>query len=297
MRPASSSTGRRAAAFDASSSATKLVQDALAVVPQTGPVVVGTAVGTALSAHAEILVALAARIDELSARAAAENAVLRETLLQQTWLLESWCETADLPWSEVPAEARALIAALELAARTNGSAPAIGAESLLASVLSAAGGARSLEPSAAVAAAAPFLDGKLTAAPSAMLFPVATALARWREGQPLSGWEAPAPAPDATVDSEPAIGWETPAGAETPPGAETPAAAEPPLAADIASGWDTPAPEAVGGWDAPAGAQATGGTETAAVGTPRPRPRSTRRRRPRTGRPCSASRPTAKRSP
>ena len=33
------------------------------------------------------------------------------------WLLESWCETADLPWSEVPAEARALIAALELAAR------------------------------------------------------------------------------------------------------------------------------------------------------------------------------------
>ena len=119
MRSASSSTGRRAAAFDASSSATKLVQDALAVVPQTGPVVVGTAVGTALSAHAEILVALAARIDELSARAAAENAVLRETLLQQTWLLESWCETADLPWSEVPAEARALIAALELAARTD----------------------------------------------------------------------------------------------------------------------------------------------------------------------------------
>jgi hypothetical protein len=248
---------RRAAASDASSSASTLVQDALAAIPQTGPVVIGTAVGTALSAHAEILVQLAARIDELSARAAAEHALLRETLLQQTWLLESWCETADLPWSEVPAEARALIAALELAARTSGSAPAIGAESMLASQLSAAGGARSLEPNAAVTAAAPFLDGKLTAAPSAMLFPVATALARWREGQPLSAWEAPAPAPEAPAGSEPAIDWDAPAVAETPADAESPAPA------DMASGWDSPAPEAAGGWDAPAGAEAPAGTETA----------------------------------
>jgi hypothetical protein len=250
-------SSRRAAAFDAPSSATRQVQDALAAMPETGTVVIGTAVGTALSAHAEILVQLAARIDEVSARAAAEHAVLRETLLQQTWLLESWCETADLPWSAVPADARPLIAALELAERTNGSAPAIGAESLLASLLSAAGGTGSREPDAAVVAAAPFLDGKLTAAPSALLFPIATALARWREGQPVGGWAPAPPDQDATADAEPAIGWDAPVGAETPVAAETAAPAE------VASGRDTPAHDAVAGWDAPAAPEAPEASETA----------------------------------
>ena len=63
-------SSRRAATLDASS-ATKLVQDALALIPQSGPVVIDTAVGTALSAHAEILGQLAARIDEVSARVGA----------------------------------------------------------------------------------------------------------------------------------------------------------------------------------------------------------------------------------
>ena len=291
-----SAASRRAATFDRSSSATKLVQDALAVIPETGAVVIGTAVGTALSAHAEILVQLAGRIDEVSARAAAEHAVLRETLRQQTWLLESWCETADLPWSEVPAEARALIAALELAAHTDGSAPAIGAESLLASMLGAAGGAGSVEPSAAVEAAAPFLDGKLSAAPSAMLFPIATALARWREGLPVSG--SAAPPPDAMIDSEPAIGWDAPVAAASPAAAETPAAAgwntpareakydwdarpdpEPATASQAAVGWDTPpepdpatGSEAAVGWDTPGEAEAEveaeAGVEAEAERTP-----------------------------
>ena len=252
-------SSRRVAVSDASSSATKQVQDALAAMPQTGTIVIGTAVGTALSGHAEILVQLAARIDEVAARAATEQAVLRETLGQQTWLLESWCETADRPWSEVPADARPLIAALELAERTLGSAPAIGAESLLASLLSAAGGAGTLELDAAVVAAAPFLDGKLTAAPSAMLFPVAAALARWREGQPVGGWAPPPPDAEAPSGAEPAIGWDAPVADESPAAAETPVAAPIPAAPDIASGWDTPAPasDAAASWDAPAAPEAT----------------------------------------
>jgi hypothetical protein len=256
-------SSRRAAALDASPSATRQVQDALAAMPETGTVVIGTAVGTALSAHGEILVQLAARIDEVSERAAAEHAVLRETLRQQTWLLESWCETADLPWSEVPADARPLIAALEHAERTNGSAPAIGAASLLASLLSAAGGAGSLEPDAAVVAAAPFLDGKLTAAPSALLFPIATALARCREGQPVGGWAPPPPDPDATAGAEPAIGWDAPVGAESPAAAESLVAAETAAPAEVASSWDTPAHDAVAGWDAPAAPEASAASETA----------------------------------
>ena len=58
---------------------------------------------------------LAARIDELAARADSEDAVLREQLRQQTWMLQSWCETADSAWSDVAPEARPIIAAIELA--------------------------------------------------------------------------------------------------------------------------------------------------------------------------------------
>ena len=244
-------SSRRVATLAVSPPATRLVQDALAAIPQAGAVVIGTAVGTALSAHAALLVQLAARLDETTTRAAAEHAVLREALSQQTWLLESWCETADRPWSEVPAEARALIAALELAARTHGSAPAIAAESLLASILSAAGSTRALEPVAGVGAAGPYLEGKLSVAPNAILFPIATALAQWRDGQRVSGWEPPAPA-------ETALDWDTAAASETPPIPAAGSIWDAPVAPPAAAGWDTPAgsetppvPEATGGWDAP----------------------------------------------
>ena len=62
--------------------------------------------GSELATQADIVTELAARIDELAARADSEDAVLREQLRQQTWMLQSWCETADSAWSDVAPEAR-----------------------------------------------------------------------------------------------------------------------------------------------------------------------------------------------
>lgn len=164
----------------------------LAAVPSTGAGVTDTVVGTALSGYDEVLRKLAARVDELATRSAKEHGVLREQLRQQTWVLESWCETAEVPWGEVDHDARALIAAVELADRTNGSAPAVDAESLLGSVLIAAGSSRKLSPLSSVGAAAPLIERHLTSAPNAVLFPVSTALARWREREGGAGWKTAA---------------------------------------------------------------------------------------------------------
>ena len=198
-------SSRRIATLVKSPSATTMVREALAAIPQMGSVVIGPTVGAALSGHAKILVELAGKLDQLAARADAEHAVLREALRQQTWLLESWCETAQAPWSDVAVEARPLIAALELAQRTTGSAPAIDAENLLGSLLTAAGSGPGVESTAGVAAAAPFLEGSFTAAPNAMLFPLATALSRWREGQSPIGRET-------AEGADAAAGWDTAAG-------------------------------------------------------------------------------------
>lgn len=173
----------------------KMVTDALenlAGVPSTGAAVTDTVLGTALSDYNEILTKLAARVDELATRSAKEHGVLREQLRQQTWVLESWCETAEAPWGEVDHDARVLIAAVELADRTNGNAPAVDAESLLGSVLIAAGSSGKVSPLSSVGAAAPLIQDHLTTAPNAMLFPVSTALARWREREGGAGWKAAA---------------------------------------------------------------------------------------------------------
>jgi hypothetical protein len=163
--------------------------EALQTIAAMGGTVADTAVGAILSGHADILVELAGRIDDAAARADAEHAVLREQLRQQTWLFESWCEKADVAWSDVPAAARPLVAAVELAERTSASAPAIDVDTLLGSLLTAAGGAGEVEPFAGVFAAAPYLGGRLTAAPNAMLFPLATALSRWRKRRGDDDWE------------------------------------------------------------------------------------------------------------
>jgi hypothetical protein len=159
-------------------------------------------VGSVRASQARALEEIAARIDEIAVRADAAHAVLREQLRIQTWVLESWCATAEADWRDVPAEARPLIAAVELAQNTAAVAPAIGAETLIGSILGAAGVGLGVETSASVAAAGPFLDGHLETAPHPALFPIASALTRWRG---RSGPEAP-PDPAAAWHEEVAIG-------------------------------------------------------------------------------------------
>lgn len=162
-------------------------------------------VGGGRAGHTRALEEIAARIDEIAARADGAHAVLREQLRIQTWVLESWCATAEADWRDVPAEARPLIAAVELAQHAEGIAPAIGAQALIGSILSGAGVGLGVETTASVAAAGPFLDGYLETAPHPMLFPITSALARWRgHAHP----EAP-PDPAAAWQEEVAIGMQT----------------------------------------------------------------------------------------
>jgi hypothetical protein len=134
-----------------------------------------------VTTHADIVIALAARIDELAARTDYEHAILREQMRQQTWMLQTWCETAEADWSEVVPEARPIIAAIELAQRTRGATPAVGAEALLGSVLQSDGRGWGIDPVAAVAAAGPYIADRWRVAPHPFLFPLAAELSRWRE--------------------------------------------------------------------------------------------------------------------
>jgi|GEM_PF-2087384 Arc/MetJ-type ribon-helix-helix transcriptional regulator len=137
--------------------------------------------GSEFATFADILIALAARVDELAARSESERAVLREQLRQQTWVSQSWCETAEAEWRDVASEARPIIAAVELAERTWGTTPAAGAEALLGSILATASAGSGVDPIAAVAAAGPYVADRLQVAPHPFLFPLAAELARWRE--------------------------------------------------------------------------------------------------------------------
>jgi hypothetical protein len=133
--------------------------------------------------YAQLIRSLAAGLDEFAALADAEHAVVRELLRQQAWTLQSWCETAQADWSDVPPEARSIIAAIELAERTNGATPAIGAEALLANVLADSSERENgVDPVEAVASAGPHVGDHLTSAPHPRLFPIATELSRWRAG-------------------------------------------------------------------------------------------------------------------
>ncbi len=175
-----SASARQLVLVSTDPSASELVSEALrALEPFTE--YSATQPGAPISLHG-VLSALAARVDEIAARIDAEHAIVREQLRQQTWTLQAWCEAAQMAWSEVPAEARPIIAAVELAQRTHGTAPAIGADVLLASVLETVDGGlgRTLDPQGAVAAAGPHIAGSLRHAPSELLFPLASELARWR---------------------------------------------------------------------------------------------------------------------
>ena len=134
-----------------------------------------------VTTHADIVIALAARIDELAARTDYEHAILREQMRQQTWMQQTWCETAEADWSEVVPEARPIIAAIELAQRTRGATPAVSAEALLGSVLQSDGRGWGIDPAAAVAAAGPYIADRWRVAPHPFLFPLAAELSRWRE--------------------------------------------------------------------------------------------------------------------
>jgi hypothetical protein len=134
-----------------------------------------------VTTQADIMIALAARIDELAARTDYEHAILREQMRQQTWMQQTWCETAEADWSEVVPEARPIIAAIELAQRTRGATPAVSAEALLGSVLQSDGRGWGIDPAAAVAAAGPYIADRWRVAPHPFLFPLAAELSRWRE--------------------------------------------------------------------------------------------------------------------
>ncbi|HEX2703165.1 MAG TPA: hypothetical protein VHM72_07015 [Solirubrobacteraceae bacterium] len=137
--------------------------------------------GSERMTQSDIVIELAARIDQLAARTESEHAVLREQLRQQAWIMQSWCETAEAAWSDVAPEARPIIAAIELAQRTLGATPAVGAEALLGSVLANAGRGLGVDPIAAVAAAGPYLADRLLVAPHPFLFPLTAELLHWRE--------------------------------------------------------------------------------------------------------------------
>jgi hypothetical protein len=148
--------------------------------------------------HTAIMAALAQRIDELTTGAEHDNAVMRERLEQLAWARLSRCETADAEWREVEAPARPLIAAVELAQRTRGIAPAPDAPALLASVLTDSGAGFGVDPIAAVAAAAPYLQGLLRPPPDTAIFPltaagwqdeVTVAMQAYRETLALRGLE------------------------------------------------------------------------------------------------------------
>lgn len=180
-----SASVRRVAPLASDPSAGELVRDALhslATVPldaRRGSPEPGRDSG--LATQPDILVVLAARIDELAAKADLEQAIVREQLRQQTWMLQSWCETAGTLWTDVVPEARPVIAAVELAQRTRGATPAVGAEALLGSVVAGVGRGWGIDPAAAVAAAGPYIAGRLRAVPHPFLFPLAGELSRWRE--------------------------------------------------------------------------------------------------------------------
>jgi Arc/MetJ-type ribon-helix-helix transcriptional regulator len=180
-----SASARRLAQLTTVPSASEFVREALRSLEAAAQVLAHQTTeyrrGSELVTHADIVTELAARIDALAARADSEHAVLREQLRQQTWMLQSWCETAEASWSDVVPEARPIIAAIELAHRTLGGTPAVGAEALLASILASAGRGLGVDPIAAIAAAGPYLEDRLLAAPHRFLFPLTSELAHWRE--------------------------------------------------------------------------------------------------------------------
>jgi hypothetical protein len=136
--------------------------------------------GDALPGDADLLIGLAPRVDELAAAADCALAALGEQVAQQRWATAVWCATAQMPWRDLEPAARPMVAAIELADRTDGVGPAIDAETLLGCILIDVGTAFDVDPAAAVAAAGPFIDGHMTDAPHDGLFPLATELERWR---------------------------------------------------------------------------------------------------------------------
>jgi hypothetical protein len=152
------------------------------------------------------LAALAARIDELTVGAARANAELREQLRRQAWVTDPWCESAAAPWEQVEADARPLLAAVELADRTLGITPAGGAPALLRRLLAEPARSFGLDEGRAVAAAGPLLDGRLARAPHRLLFPLSTRLREWRDRDdlevPLEDWR---PLPAWGTESNPGL--------------------------------------------------------------------------------------------
>jgi hypothetical protein len=180
-----SASARRLVALAAVPSASDFVRDALRSLDAAAQDLAHQSTqyrrGSELVTQVDIVTELAARIDELAARADSEHAVLREQLRQQTWMLESWCETAEASWSDVAQEARPIIAAIELAQRTLGGTPAVGADALLGSVLAGAGRGLGVDPIAAISAAGPYLEDRMLTAPHPFLFPLTSELSHWRE--------------------------------------------------------------------------------------------------------------------
>jgi hypothetical protein len=147
--------------------------------------------GAAPPADADILIGLAARIDEFAGAVDRGLAALGERVAQQHWATATWCATAHMPWRDLEPAARPVVAAIELADRTGGVSPACDAESLLGCVVIGVGAAFDVDAGAAVAAAGPLIDGHMTDAPHDGLFPLATELESWRtrdDELTLTGW-------------------------------------------------------------------------------------------------------------
>ena len=128
-------------------------------------------------ASAQAISKLAGRVDQLTRRVADSQAVQNEQMEIQLWLLEEWCHTAETPWTDVPHEAVALFAAIELNGHTRGAAPAQDAKVLLASTIAKAGADPTSEhaPLAVLKAAQKLSSGALQNGGVDRLFPLAAA--------------------------------------------------------------------------------------------------------------------------
>ncbi|MEJ7655866.1 MAG: GTPase-associated system all-helical protein GASH [Thermoleophilaceae bacterium] len=189
-----SATTRSTDGLSVRPSAKKLVEkelDASQGLPAVDQPVLGSQLSPQMGAHENALTKLAGRVDTLAGRFLEEQLVVRETLQQQAWLLEEWCQTAETPWTQLSLPVVPLVAALELDARTSGEAPAVSTRTLLASTLAKGGHDPSTDvlPLESVKMASGFMEGRMNFVPRAEVFPFASAVSALRATGGEPGWE------------------------------------------------------------------------------------------------------------
>jgi GTPase-associated system helical domain len=157
--------------------AVKMVAESLEAAPAVEPAISPETLQPIFAAHAQAIEKLAARVDTLTKRVGDSQAVQREQMDIQQWLLEEWCHTANKPWADTPDDAVPVLAATELHKHTRGPFPARDTRVLIASTIAKAGvdPSQQMPPLTALQGAEPFLSGVLKNGGADRLFPLAAA--------------------------------------------------------------------------------------------------------------------------